>query len=208
MPTVRRTGAGRTFSSLEDNRVRQFDGTLKRLAADDVRLVELPNAHKPKAKYEGFILLDEVGDPERASSVRYRVPRSGEAVFGLPPAFFLNGWHMVLSDSELALLLSVLAHAGRAEAWPSELTVQLDGATRIRFHGLSLDTYAAHRYLAAFGLLEVVPDPNRRPDGTVEGQQEGVRLIPHQLRVVEAGFEKKAQSVVMGQLQGMRTTKL
>jgi hypothetical protein len=203
MPVERRAGAGRTYTSLEDNRVRQLGGTLKRLAADDVRLVDFPNAHAAKSKYEGFMLLDESGDLERASTVRYKVPRPGEPVMGLPKAFFLRGWHMVLSDSEMALLLALLAHVGMPAPWPPELQVQFDGETRIRFHGVSLDTYASTKYLAEYGILEVQPAPGRNADGTFEGHRSGARPIPHQLRILEEGFEKDAFAVVTATLKGM-----
>ncbi|SDX88550.1 hypothetical protein SAMN05661080_01598 [Modestobacter sp. DSM 44400] len=207
MPAGSNSGTGSTYASPEDNRIRQLGGTLKRLAGDDIRLVQLPNAGATKAKYEGFMLLDEAGDIVRATALPYRVPKPSEAVFGLPRSFFLSGWHMVLSDSEMSLLLSILAHVGIASPWPPELTVQLTGATRIRFHGLSLDTYSAYKYLAACGILEVIPDNNRRSDGTFEGQREGMRPLPHQLRVIEKGFDKDALGVVTATLKGMGTAK-
>ncbi|WP_456921279.1 hypothetical protein [Geodermatophilus sp. SYSU D00705] len=204
--TESRPGPRRTYTSPHDNRVRQIGSTLNHLAHDDVQLVHLPNGSRRKAKYEGFMLLNEAGDLERASVLPYRVPQPFEPVFGLPPSFFLRGWHAVLSDSEMALLFALLAHVGLL-AWAPGTTAQLDGTTRIQFHGLSLDTYATHKYLARYGLLEVVPDENRRPDGTFEGQREGLRPIPHQLRVLEQGFDRDAMGVVSATLKGMGVAK-
>src|SRR3712207_7074033 len=46
LPAERPPGTGRTHATALDNRVRQLGGTLRRLAAEDVRLVELPKDRK------------------------------------------------------------------------------------------------------------------------------------------------------------------
>jgi hypothetical protein len=203
-PSERRPSGRRTYVTTEENRIRQLGGTLKRLA--QAGLVDFPNQWAPKKKYEGFKVLLESGDTSRASRVIYAVPSSAEDVLGLPAAFFTRGWHLALSDSEIAMLLTLYAHRGAATPWPQELLVMLDGETRIRHHALSPDAYATHKYLSKYGVLDVSADERRRIDGTYEHFARDERPLPHSFRVLESGFERDAVPTVMATLQGMGTT--
>jgi hypothetical protein len=191
-----------SYLSSEDNRLRQIKSALNRLASDDIRLVEFPNANALSAKYEGFRLLEESGRLDRASRVRYTVPEDGEDVLGIPSTFFTNGWHLALTNSEIALLLALWSERGVATAWQSGVLVRLDGETRIRRYCLSPDAYASHKYLDSFGILEVVPDPNRRADGTYEDYSDGLTPIPHAFRIKEEGFDREGIGIVMATLKG------
>lgn len=166
-----------------------------------MQLVSLPNAVARVGRFDGLRLLLESG-PQGASEIAYKVPVAGEACFSLPSTFFLNGWHSVLTNSEVALLLCLLAHRGQRAPWGDEV-VAIDGETRVHTFGLGPDAYATHRELAAFGLIEVVVDEGRREDGTYVGFSEAEQPKLHRLRVVEAGFEKRADAVVPATLKGL-----
>ena len=77
-----------------------------RRALDELVTARLVNIHPPAARYryENWMLLQENG-----SESRYRVPseRDPGAVW-LPAAFFLNGWHLVLNQGEIAMLLAIM----------------------------------------------------------------------------------------------------
>lgn len=203
MPSDRRRPGTPTYVSTEENRFRQIAGSLARLAKPDVRLLDFPNAMQVKGKYEGFRVLDESGELSSPSKVLYVVPAPADDVFGLPASFFLNGWHLALSDAEMVLLLSLASHLGVAGPWPADVAVTLDGETRIRRHGLSPDAYATHAALVAFGVLEVTPDPRRRPNGTYMDLGEDERPMPHRMRIVESGFDRPAVLCAMAGLQDM-----
>jgi hypothetical protein len=205
--TVKKVKGRRTHVRVEDNRVRQIASTLGRLAGDDVGLLEFPNAAEAKGKFEGFRMLDETGNLLRASRIHYTVPKVGEEeLFALPPEFFANGWHLALTDSEMAMILALCARREVPAPWEPGDTTYIEGPNRIRRYGLSPAAYSTHKYLEAFGVLEVIPAVGRREDGTFDEYGEGVTPIPHRFRVREEGFSKEAVSLVMATLTGMGLT--
>ena len=201
-PAVHRPGTS-TFYDAEDNRIRQIKSALTRLADDEIRLVTFPNADAKSGKFEGFRPLIESGLLGRASRVPYTVPHDGEDTFSIPCEFFTSGWHMALTPSETALLLALWARSGTSLPWRTGVLITLDGETRIRQYGLSPDAYASHKYLDAFGVLEVVPDDGRRSDGTYEDFADGAAPVPHKFRIHEEGFAKPAVATVMATVKGM-----
>ncbi|MGD9956504.1 MAG: hypothetical protein AB7O74_06920 [Candidatus Nanopelagicales bacterium] len=198
---ARHAPGGKTHYTPQDNRIRQLRSAVKRLADPDVQLVSLPNAVARVGRFDELRLLLESG-PQGASEIPYKVPVAREACFSLPSTFFLNGWHSVLTNSEVALLFCLLAHRAQRAPWGDEV-VAIDGETRVHTFGLGPDAYATHRELAAFGLIEVVVDEGRREDGTYAGFSEAEQPKLHRLRVVEAGFEKRADAVVPATLKGL-----
>jgi hypothetical protein len=96
-----------------------------------------------------------------------------------------------LTNSEIALLLALWSEPDVATAWQSGVLVRLDGETRIRRYCLSPDAYASHKYLDSFGILEAVPDPNRRADVTYEDYSDGLTPIPHAFRINEEAFDRE-----------------
>jgi hypothetical protein len=116
-----------------------------------VRLLDFPNAGARRAKYEGFKILNEAGDTRRATTVLYKVPSADQSVFSVPGCSWTNGWHLALSDREMAMLFALWSHRGAADAWPPDVVVVLDGETQTRRHGLSPDAYGTHRTLGLWG---------------------------------------------------------
>ena len=202
--TVKKIKGRRTHVRVEDNRVRQIASTLGRLASADVGLLEFPNAARAKGKFEGFRMLDESGNLLRASRIHYTVPRTGEEeLFALPPEFFAHGWHLALTDSELAMILALCARRGSPLPWEQDATTNIEGPNRILLYGLSPAAYSTHKHLEAFGVLEVIPAAGRRLDGTFDEYGQGVTPVPHRFRVREEGFNKDAVPLVSATLTGM-----
>lgn len=206
--TIKKMKGRRTHVRVEDNRVRQIASTLARLASPEVGLLEFPNAAEAKGKFEGFRMLDETGKLLRASRIRYTVPKVGEEeVFALPPEFFTNGWHLALTDSEMAMILALCARRGNPSPWEKDATAWIESDVRIRRYGLSPAAYATSKYLEAFGVLQVIPAVGRREDGTFDEYAEGATPIPHMFRVLEEGFHKDAVPLVRATLTGLGLTK-
>jgi hypothetical protein len=113
------------------------------------RLVDLPRGRQ--MKYEGFQLLRDDGT-ERP----YLVPGSTtKGARRLPAAFFLNGWHLVLTPSEVAVLFAVIDAANRLGPNPDPRNPGVALPQRVRWerYGLSGEVYTAANELAEFGLL-------------------------------------------------------
>ena len=196
-PADKQPAAGRSYTTVRDNRQRQVVSALDRLSGPRVRLVELPSGRRRAGRFDGFRLLDEGGDLGRVDPVLYQVPGPAADTFSLPTTFFLRGWHFLLSDAELALLLVLYSRSTGAPT-PDEAIV-LTGETRIRHHGLSPDAYATWRHLAAFGLVTVDENPRRRGDGTYEeyGQNgSDGQPLPHRLHLHDDAFAVDATARV------------
>jgi hypothetical protein len=76
-------------------------------------------------------------------------------------------------------------------------------ARRASEYGLSPDSYASHKLLERFGLLEVVMADGRRHDGTFENFREGEAPVPHTFRIIEDGFGRPGVQIVMSTLKGL-----
>lgn len=177
-----------------DNRVRQLKSALDRLASDEVRLVRLGIG---RGKYEGFALNLERSSEGMVNDVPYTVPRRTDETFALPAAFFLNGWQHALTGSEILAYLA-LHELRRLDPAGHAAGVRMGSATRIRCYGLSKDTYEDMGTLCAFGLVEADADPNRRPDGTVEGQSSGEKPMPTRYRLVDGALDRPAVETILG----------
>lgn len=163
-----RRGAG--AATINDKKLRQLDATLVRLASDE--LIMLPNVEAGANKRAGFELLDEGGQRAQGPNDRYVLPKPAEkGVFSIPLTLFTQGWVHCLEDTELAMLLLL------AEAGAKRKPVKIQSDYRLRHCGLGRDAYEAHIMLNRLGLITVLPDPNRRPNGKVEGYgMKGARL--------------------------------
>ncbi|WGL52136.1 hypothetical protein P5P86_19560 [Nocardioides sp. BP30] len=197
-----RTGGPRRGKRiLEDNRRRQIHGAVRTLADGGQRLLHQPNAASSSRRYEDFMLLDETGVVDKASLRRYHVPDKAAAVFSLPAAFFLNGWHQVLTPSEVNFLLMLYASVGSRDAFPAEHR-KIDSEERLRTYALSPGAYGSHMLLREFGLVDVVyPDGRDPADGTFAGFNEGEQPELHSFRILEAGFDRQALGVVLPSLK-------
>lgn len=176
----------------DDNRRRQIYGALRTLAAQN--LVHLPNASSPSRQYEDFRVLEE-GGVEAVALRRYAVPEEPQ-VFTVPASFFLNGWHLVLTRSEIAFLLMLWQvssgpSAGRG-TWH-----KITSDVRLRSFAISPAAYGTHKFLVDLGLVEVEHAEGRHADGTFEGANEGAEPLLHQFRLREPNFSMNAMRVVL-----------
>ena len=109
-----------------------------------------------------WLLLKEDG-----SESQYRVPseRESEAI-KLPATFFLNGWHLVLTPGEIAMLLAIMDMArsvGRPSEPDTQQWVALPQSTRRDLYGLTGEIYLHAQQLREFGLVYFHdPMPTRR----------------------------------------------
>jgi hypothetical protein len=198
VPAERRAGTS-THHSVEINRLRQLEAAVRKLAADDVRLVDLPHSGDPRGRLKGFVPLVESGLLGYASRTPYSVPGASDEVFSVPASFFMNGWHSALTASEVAMLFAVWAASPNDAASASHMW--LEGEARIRRYGLSPAAYGTQAFLQDLDVLHVdVPD-GRREDGTFVGLKKGESPLLNSFMVLETGFDKPAVPVVMATLK-------
>lgn len=108
--------------------------------------------------WQGWSLLEESGEGRvyRAPGERYAFP--------IPVEFWTQGWHLVLTSSEITCYMAMRAHH-HALATPAEeggWKASPDGddngfympqSLRTNWYGLTDEMYAAHNTLADFGLI-------------------------------------------------------
>ena len=126
-----------------------------RRALDELVAAGLVNIRPPgvRYRYEDWLLLKEDG-----SESRYRVPSERESdAIQLPATFFLNGWHLVLSPGEIAMLLALMDMArsvGRPSAPDTQQWVSLPQSVRRDLYGLTGEIYLHAQQLREFGLVD------------------------------------------------------
>ncbi|MBH0118002.1 hypothetical protein I0Q12_00020 [Rhodococcus sp. CX] len=142
---------------------RKFNTAVDGLRAHD--LISLEGAAGQAGRYRSFTL-----QKEDASNTPYTVPGDDTArreAITLPTAFFLQGWHLVLTDLELVTLLAIIDRTGQLRLVPrsGELRdkgVDLKKQVRFETYGLSDEAYNTVHMLDRFGLIDVEdPMPNR-----------------------------------------------
>ena len=181
------SGDGRHRMSVIDKKSRQLVQTLNRLKAEG--LVDLPNADRGRDKHEEFLLMFEDVRHGRTNGL-YEVPK--DEYFTVPTTLFANGWIYVLEDSELALLLI----AARMRSQHGDEAQPLGATTRLLHYGLARDSFEAHRVLAYLGLIDVIADINRSPDGTTAGfKAKGAQ--PHKLLFHPEVLEQQALPTIL-----------
>lgn len=189
-------------TTLRDNRLRQLKRALLHLQRE--HLIELSSA-KQRDRFEHFRLLDEGGRlTDRAETILYRVPDPdsraliSDALVPLPVEFFLGGWAHVLSPAETALYLILCCLAQQYPIDHDEHGVFLTGERRIDHYSLSRDAYESHQLLTAYGLIEKLDNPNRRPDGSVYRFKgvTGNPLEPHRFRLKDQALNRNAWRAV------------
>ena len=187
---------GEYLMSVAAKKTRQMTSAIGRLAKEE--LVELTGTGKPGAKkYEGFLLMHELGRRPHGSAMPYTVPViPREQAFPVPVTLFTNGWVHVLEDSELAFILMMAANDQAAGGQPFMITA----GDRLRRFGMKHDGYEAHKMLSPLGLVEVTPDGRRRPDGTVEEFNSEGKPLPHVLRFTPDGFGRDAFATLSAEL--------
>ena len=189
-------GEGKYQMSVAAKKTRQMTSAIGRLAEEE--LVELTGTGKPGAKkYEGFLLMQELGRRPHGSAMPYTVPViKREQAFPVPVTLFINGWVHVLQDSELAFILMMAANDHAAGGQQFMITA----ADRLHRFGMKHDGYEAHAMLSRLGLVDVTPDGRRRSDGTVEEFNSEGKPLPHVLRFTPDGFGRDAFTTLSAEL--------
>jgi hypothetical protein len=125
-------------------------------------LVETGREHQ-RDRFEFFGLNREDG-----SQRQYAIPGADapDTVY-LPAAFFLNGWHLALEPTEIAVLLAIIDHGQRLGTGRrpdrEQSGVALPMSVRWQTYGISSEVYEAVHELAEFSVIELNdPMPGRR----------------------------------------------
>ncbi|WP_301123003.1 hypothetical protein [Mycolicibacterium fortuitum] len=147
-------------------------------------------------RFDGFTLYRE---DERQT---YLAPSASESR-SLPAAFFTAGWHLVLTNDEMATLLAVVEQTGRRRSRKdaAQVGVALPLSERWRFYGLAPEAFAARHELEEFGLIESV-DPMDRTHGKLSEKQRqgGLRAPRITLKLDGFDFSSPAIEVVKAKL--------
>jgi hypothetical protein len=125
-------------------------------------LVETGREHQ-RDRFEDFRLNREDG-----SQRQYTIPGAdAPGTVHLPAAFFLNGWHLALEPTEIAVLLAIIdlgqqLHTGwRRDREQSGVALPM--SVRWGTYGISGEVYEAVHELAEFSVIELNdPMPTRR----------------------------------------------
>lgn len=149
-------------------------------------------------RFDGFTLHRE--DERQA----YFVPSVSESRV-LPAAFFRAGWHLVLTNEEMATLLAIIEQTGqpRSRRDAAEAGVALPESVRWNFYGLAPEAFAARHELEEFGLIEMF-DPMDRTNGKLsdtQRQADVLRAPRLTLKLKEFDFSRPALEVVSAKLR-------
>lgn len=151
---------------------------------------------KSRNRFDGFTLHRE---DERQT---YFVPSAAESR-SLPAAFFTAGWHLVLTNNEIATLLAVIEQSEqpRARKDANEVGVALPLSVRWQHYGLAPEAFAARHELEEFGLIESF-DPMDRTNGKLSDRQrkEELRAPRITLKLASFDFGRPAMEVVKAKL--------
>jgi hypothetical protein len=180
--------------STMNNRLRQVKSAVERLVRE--KAFVLPFASRSRNKYENFLLRNDneaqVGLP--AEHI-YVTPRRNEGV-GIPVEFYTNNWLHCLTDSEIALWLSLRLVAKENPAAHREAGVFMASSTRRDRFGLTRDAYEAHAALRHFGLIKAVDiDARRRAGRSAILRQQGL-VEPFRFTLNDRALRDRATAVL------------
>ncbi|MGW4464731.1 hypothetical protein [Micromonospora sp. NPDC004704] len=198
--------------------MRQTKRALTLLA--DHNLVKLNGRKGTAGRFEEFQLLDESGSSEglwrqhlyviptvdelggNPDPYRALAAKAGKAeAMQLPDVFFLNGWVHVLSAAEIVTYLMFRDLEARYPE-SSKRGVFVTEPNRAAWYGIGRDVYESHRQLAAYGLVERLADPNRRPDGKILHRPGGGQYLqPLRFRTLQHGLDRPALKTVIAALR-------
>lgn len=184
-------------------------------------LVKLHCRPGSAGRFERFQLLNESGtnhglwthDPyhipasdalmDKPDFLRPVAAKAGKAeALQLPAAFFLNGWVHVLSAAEIITYL-MLRDLETRYPESSKDGVYVAEPKRTEWYGISRDVYESHQQLTAYGLVERLDDPNRRPDGKILHRPGGGQYLqPLRFRTLPQGLAQPALRMVTAALSG------
>jgi hypothetical protein len=180
--------------STMDNRLRQVKSAIERVVREGA--FTLPFASRPRNKFEHFLLSNDdgtlVGVP--ADHI-YVTPRRNEGV-GIPVEFYTNNWLHCLTDSEIALWLSLRLLAKENPAAHRESGVFMADSTRRHRFGLTRDAYEAHAALRHFGLIEALDIGVRRRAGRSATLREQGAVEPFHFVLNDRALRDRATDVI------------
>lgn len=142
---------------------------LSKLAKQNLVSVGAPRSAK---RFDKFGINREDG-----SRKKYLIPSASSptASIPLPAAFFLAGWHLVLTAEEMATLLVIAELTQRLRLLSrrndrEDAGVGLSQTVRWAWYGLAPEAYASRHELAEFGLIDMY-DPMDRNYGKLTDDQ-------------------------------------
>ena len=138
-----------------DQRRRRFRDVLVALYRQ--KLVALPASGW--GRHDRFQLLCE----DRATAT-YTVPGERQTL-EVPTAFFLSGWHLVLTPKEIATWLMLRDLARRHRREHENVGVAAPRRVRYGLYGLTDEVYVTHRELTEFGIVRLADLDKRRRAG-------------------------------------------
>jgi hypothetical protein len=193
---------GRWAPTVRARRARMARDLQELLRADLVSIGPLG----AQGRYEKFRLLaDDTTDQI------YKAPRRHSrqpSVLTLPSTFFTNGWHLVLSPAEIAVLLMARHATQTLPISPDEPGVGLPRSMRWSVYGISGEAYEAIHGLDEFGLIAVHDTmPHRRhgklrllpPErhAALEADGESIGPVPYRLEIQpDTAFDRSALPTV------------
>lgn len=165
---------------------------LRRLAAPEVSLVQLPQPLPAKGGYDNVHLFEDSGPRALGHPVPYTLPDATRDVLAVPIDFFLRGWVYVLEDAEIATYLMYRRLCAQSHPIPAHISA----AARKAVYGITQAAWETHWVLNEAGLLIVEPDEHRRADGTFDGQSAGAVPRRHRFTLSDAGLASDALPVL------------
>ncbi|WP_344501142.1 hypothetical protein [Dactylosporangium maewongense] len=177
-----------------DNRLRQVKSAIERLVREGAAM--LPAGTRPRDKFEHFLLRNDGGvQPGLPAENRYITPRRNEGV-DIPIEFYTNNWVHCLTDSEIALWLSLRLLAKEHPTAYRESGIFMAESTRKRRFGLTRDAYEAHVALRRFGLIKGVNNESRKLAGRDEDLRKRGLVEPFRFVLEDRTLDDKATEVV------------
>ncbi|WP_442277103.1 hypothetical protein [Terrabacter sp. 2TAF16] len=183
-------------ANTERNHRLRVQRTLRRL--NECGLAAIPRTARGDLDYGGFLLLEESGGGARYvlpggrySDLATRTAPPG--TFAVPVTFFTRGWSLVLSDTELTMLL-FLYHLkslyGRTARY-----VFMARQERLTRYGISDEVYLGHRGLEEFGLVTLGDVVLHRRRGRIK-TDDYAYLPPYRFDIDPQRLDRMALTVV------------
>jgi hypothetical protein len=211
--------AGASWSTLTGRYSESYVTRRDRMRRDLERLSDGGLAFIPSGpggrEFKGFDLLSDNG-----SGRVYRVPAANTPLgrfISLPEEFFTRGWHLVLSQAEIGMLLvtyDMWARVGRLLEEGDRQSIKVPTSVRRGRYGLSDEAYHAIHNLEEYGLIEVRDPMKNRRNGKLTnlGRGKGGRVederkaaTPYALTpLADSVFDRFALDVVRGALTDNR----
>lgn len=176
-------GTGSASRRPPQKRAASARAALNRLSRPDICLIEPPSTARRLGRFDELRLLQDSGPRAIGPPVPYSMPRPNEVVVQVPVEFFLNGWIFALEDSEIATYLMYRLVCANGPG-------HVSASFREEHFGIKASAWEQHWVLVDSGILHLVPDPNRRDDGTYIDQSDGANPQPHVFSLRDDGLKE------------------